>query len=111
MVQTKFGLEYLDGPTIERLGLVILALVPKQSEPWRRQSVLLAISRNFFSEGLLRLRMDHNFVDHRLYVDRWSIRAVHLVGKNVIARSPRYQRIYSCCHCADLRLVLVEVAF
>ena len=72
--------------------------------------MLLANSRNFFSEGLLRLRMDHNFTDQRLYVDRWSIRAVHLVGQNVIARSPRYQRICSCCHCADLRLVVVEVA-
>ena len=30
MVQTKFGLEYLHRPTIERLGLVILALVLKQ---------------------------------------------------------------------------------
>ena len=31
MVQTKFGLEYLDGPSKERLGLVILALVLKQT--------------------------------------------------------------------------------
>src|SRR5215831_4947069 len=31
MVQTKFGLEYLHRPTIERLGLVILALVRKQT--------------------------------------------------------------------------------
>src|SRR6516162_4839878 len=30
MVRTKFGLEYLDRPTKERLGLVILALVLKQ---------------------------------------------------------------------------------
>ena len=30
MVRTKFGLEYLDRPTKERLGLVILALGPKQ---------------------------------------------------------------------------------
>ena len=26
MVQTQFGLEYFDGPAIERLGLIILAL-------------------------------------------------------------------------------------
>ena len=31
MVQTKFGLEYLHRPTIERLGLVILALDLKQT--------------------------------------------------------------------------------
>jgi hypothetical protein len=31
MVQTKFGLEYLHCPPIERLGLVILALVLKQT--------------------------------------------------------------------------------
>src|SRR5215831_16906339 len=31
MVRAKFGLEYLHRPTIERLGLVILALVPKQT--------------------------------------------------------------------------------
>ena len=30
MVRTKFGLDYLDGPTIERLGLVIPALGLKQ---------------------------------------------------------------------------------
>src|SRR5262249_58742658 len=31
MVQTEFGLEYHNRPLIERLGLVILALVPKQT--------------------------------------------------------------------------------
>jgi hypothetical protein len=30
MVQTELGLEYLDGPTIERLGLLIFALLLKQ---------------------------------------------------------------------------------
>jgi len=29
MVETKFGLEYLHRPTIERLGLVVPSLVPK----------------------------------------------------------------------------------
>ena len=33
MVRTKFGLEYLDRPPKERLGLVILALVPEAA--WR----------------------------------------------------------------------------
>jgi hypothetical protein len=31
MVRPEFGLDYFDGPTIERLGLVILALLLKQS--------------------------------------------------------------------------------
>ena len=31
MIRTKFGLQYLDGPPIERLGLVILALGLKQN--------------------------------------------------------------------------------
>ena len=31
MVRTEFALQYLDGPTKERLGLVILALVLKQT--------------------------------------------------------------------------------
>src|SRR5262249_54360549 len=74
------------------------------------QVVPLANGRNFLSEGLLRLRMDQNFIDQRLYVNRWSIRAFYLIGTDVLMYRSRHLRSGSICHCANLTLVFIEMS-